>query len=100
MAQCELSSCRRGWSGGRALDPLPGDAVTRLAFSTLACPGWSLEEAVDAAVKVGYAGLELRLLDGALLPADLDANHPRRVPRVMTHSASPPAPLDPSTRLP
>jgi len=73
--------------------------VTRLAFSTLACPGWSLEEAVDAAVKVGYAGLELRLLDGALLPADLDANDRRRVARVMTDAGVAVAAVDTSIRL-
>jgi fatty-acyl-CoA synthase len=73
--------------------------MSRLAFSTLACPGWSLEEAVDAAVKLGYAGLELRLLDGALLPADLDAHDRRRVARVMTDAGVAVATVDTSIRL-
>lgn len=42
-----------------------------LAYSTLACPDWSLEQAAEAAVAYGYGALELRLLDGALIPADL-----------------------------
>ena len=44
----------------------------KLAFTTLACPNWSLEQAVAAARQYGYEGLELRLLDGELLRPDLD----------------------------
>jgi fatty-acyl-CoA synthase len=73
--------------------------VSRLAFSTLACPGWSLDEAVDAAVKLGYLGLELRLLDGALLPADLDAADRRRVAKVMIEAGVAVAAVDTSIRL-
>lgn len=73
--------------------------VNQLAFSTLACPGWSLEETVDAAVKLGYAGLELRLLDGALLPADLEPKDRRRVGRVMSDAGVAVAAVDTSIRL-
>jgi sugar phosphate isomerase/epimerase len=44
----------------------------KLAFTTLACPNWSLEQVIDAAQQNGYEGLELRLLDGEMLPADMD----------------------------
>jgi sugar phosphate isomerase/epimerase len=54
----------------------------RLAFSTLACPDWSLEEAADAAVRYGYAGLELRLLDGQIVPPTLSADQQAHVRRV------------------
>lgn len=50
-----------------------------LAFSTLACPGWSLEQAAEFAAAEGFAALELRLLDGALIPADLPPEGRRRV---------------------
>ncbi len=50
-----------------------------LAYSTLACPTWSLEQAAASAVASGYVALELRLLDGALVPADLPADGRRRV---------------------
>ncbi len=73
--------------------------MNRLAFSTLACPGWSLEEAVDAAANLGYGGLELRLLDGALLSADLDAKDRRRVTRVMIEAGIAVASVDSSIRL-
>ena len=39
----------------------------KLAYSTLGCPGWAIEQVVDAAVRSGYAGVELRLLDGEVI---------------------------------
>jgi sugar phosphate isomerase/epimerase len=50
----------------------------RLAFSSLGCPGWTLERAVDAAREYGYAGIELRLLDDQVIsPEALAANRER-----------------------
>jgi sugar phosphate isomerase/epimerase len=54
-----------------------------LAYSTLACPAWSLEQAAEAAVAYGYSALELRLLDGAIIPADLSAEGRQRVRDVL-----------------
>ena len=42
-----------------------------LVFSTLGSPGWSLERAAEQAVADGYAGLEVRILDGQIIPPDL-----------------------------
>ena len=42
-----------------------------LVFSTLGSPGWSLERASEQAVADGYAGLEVRILDGQVIPPDL-----------------------------
>jgi fatty-acyl-CoA synthase len=39
----------------------------KFSFSTLGCPGWSLEQIIDNALSYGYNGLELRLLDGEVL---------------------------------
>ena len=39
----------------------------KYAFSTLACPAWSVEQVIDAATGLGYDGVEFRLLDGALI---------------------------------
>lgn len=38
--------------------------MTRIAFSNLAAPAWTIERTVDAVHELGYDGLELRLLDG------------------------------------
>jgi len=36
----------------------------RICFSTLACPTWTLSQAVEIAVSSGYDGFELRFLEG------------------------------------
>ena len=40
--------------------------MMKLAFSTLGCPNWELEEVARAAREYGYAGVELRALGGGL----------------------------------
>jgi sugar phosphate isomerase/epimerase len=39
----------------------------RIAFSSLGCPGWTVEQIVDAAGRFGFTGIEWRLADGELL---------------------------------
>ena len=39
----------------------------KYAFSTLACPAWSIEQVAEAATRMGYNGVELRLLDGNVI---------------------------------
>jgi sugar phosphate isomerase/epimerase len=56
----------------------------KLAFSTLGCPGWTIEQAGEAARRYGYQGVELRLLDGEIIPADLDAAGRERVKRALS----------------
>ena len=56
----------------------------RLMFSTLGCPSWTLEQAADAAVAHGYGGLEIRLLDEEIIPADLTEGQRQRIRDVMT----------------
>ncbi len=51
----------------------------RLSFSSLACPGWSVERIVEAAVSYGYDGVEWRLADGALLGPDTPVNVWQRI---------------------
>ncbi len=58
-------------------------ANPRLMYSTLGCPKWTLEQAADAAVTYGYGGLEIRLLDGSLIPANLDTTARNRIRKVM-----------------
>ncbi len=37
--------------------------MLQFAFSTVACPQWSLKEVIDQATAMGYQGIELRTLD-------------------------------------
>ena len=45
----------------------------QLAFSTLACPTWSLEEILAAAGRYGYDGVEWRGLQGEIDLRNTDA---------------------------
>ncbi len=45
---------------------------TKLAFSTVACPEWTLEQVVDKAKAFGFAGVELRTLGGEESPLACD----------------------------
>jgi sugar phosphate isomerase/epimerase len=51
----------------------------RLAFSTLGCPNWTLEQVVDGAAEYGYDGIELRLLDGEPVGPSMGDEARRRV---------------------
>ena len=39
----------------------------KIAYSSLACPGWTIEEAIDKAVLYGYDAIEWRLADGEII---------------------------------
>ena len=42
----------------------------KLCFSTLGCPGWSLEQILDCVRTCGYEGVELRGLQGEMMLPD------------------------------
>jgi sugar phosphate isomerase/epimerase len=48
-----------------------------LSFTTLGCPAWTLERAVQAAREYGYDGIELRLVDGEILKPGADVERIR-----------------------
>lgn len=73
--------------------------MNRLAFSTLGCPDWSLEQALDAARRYGYDGLELRLLDGQIVEPSLPREERERVARLFAESGLPLCCLDSSIRV-
>jgi sugar phosphate isomerase/epimerase len=51
----------------------------RLAYSTLGCPQWTVEEAVAAAVRYGYDAIEWRMADGAIIEPDTPVSVRRRL---------------------
>src|SRR5205823_14409990 len=66
------------------------DALTRLAFSNLAAPAWTLERTLDAVGEYGYDGLELRLLDGEPIdPLSVDAGTRRAVGAALARAEVP-----------
>lgn len=54
----------------------------KLAYTSLACPGWTIEEAVTAAENYGYEGIEWRLADGELIGPETPASIRRRLREV------------------
>ncbi len=59
----------------------------RLAMTTLGCPAWDASRAFAAAAEMGYDGIELRCLDGALLSPMLDQGNRQELRRLsVTHN--------------
>lgn len=54
-----------------------------LAWSTLGSPGWSFEQTVEQAAANGYQALEVRLLDGQIIPSNLSAERRRQMKAVL-----------------
>ncbi|GCE30894.1 sugar phosphate isomerase [Dictyobacter alpinus] len=50
----------------------------KFAFSTLGCPQWTTEQVADNAVRLGYNGVELRLLDNEIIDPVRDADKVRK----------------------
>ncbi len=71
----------------------------KLAYSSLACPGWTVEEAADAVARYGFDGIEWRLADGEPITPQTSASVVRRVIEA-THARGLSVPaLDSSCRL-
>jgi sugar phosphate isomerase/epimerase len=71
----------------------------KIGFSTLGCPGWTLEQAVRAAAEQGYDGIELRLIDDQTITPDLVSAHKERIRRAFAGSGVELASLGSSVRL-
>lgn len=54
-----------------------------LAFSTLGCPEWTFEQAASHAAANGYAGLEVRVYDGDIIPPDLPASERAQIKDIL-----------------
>ena len=71
----------------------------KLAYSSLACPGWTVEEASDAVTRYGFDGIEWRLADGEPITSQTPESVLRRViEATRSHRLSVPA-LDSSCQL-
>jgi sugar phosphate isomerase/epimerase len=71
----------------------------RLAFSTLGCPDWSYERVLAEAQRDGYAGIELRVLDGQLVDLSLPPEERQRVKRLADAAGIAIACVDSSIKL-
>lgn len=71
----------------------------RLAFTTLACPSWSVEQVAENARAYGYEGVELRLLDGEVIDPGLAVSERNRVRTVFRDAGLPIIAVDSSIRV-
>lgn len=71
----------------------------KLTYTSLACPGWTIEEAVTAAKNYGYAAIEWRLADGAIIGPDTPADIRRRLREVPASHGIEVACLDSSCKV-
>ena len=71
----------------------------KIAFSTLACPAWSLERVIEAAREYGYEGVELRLVDGELIDAGMPHAERDRVRKAFAASNLPIVAVDTSIQI-
>ena len=71
----------------------------KLTYTSLACPAWTIEEAVSAAESYGYAAIEWRLADGAVIGPDAPADVRRRLREVPAAHGVEVACLDSSCRV-
>src|SRR5260370_8371998 len=69
------------------------------AFSTLACPSWTLEEALVKGREYGYRGVELRLVDGELIDDSMPVAERKRVGALIADSGLDLVAVDSSIRL-
>ena len=66
----------------------------RIAFSTLAFPDATLAEATALGRSWGYAGIELRLIDGQLIDSSMSAAERVRVKQTICLLYTSPSPRD------
>jgi sugar phosphate isomerase/epimerase len=71
----------------------------KLAFTTLACPGWTIEQAAHIGRAAGYEGIEIRLLDGDVVGPGLSATDRLRVRKACADEGLALVCLDTSVRI-
>lgn len=71
----------------------------KYAYSTLACPDWTIQEALEKTTEYGYDGIEIRLIDGETVNPDISAAERDRVAKIFADSDVPVFCLDSSLRF-
>ncbi|ROO60631.1 sugar phosphate isomerase/epimerase [Micromonospora sp. Llam0] len=71
----------------------------KLSYSTLACPAWSWQHAVDVARTLNYDGIEWRLVDGKMIDSDFPPGRAREITAAVTAAGLAVPALDTSVQL-
>jgi sugar phosphate isomerase/epimerase len=75
------------------------EEVMKFTLNTLGAPGWSLEDTARNARAYGYAGIDLRLLDGQVITVDTVRSASSRITALFPRQELPVAVLATSVRL-
>lgn len=59
----------------------------KIAFSNLACPEWTVEEAIVRGTEYGYDGIEIRLFDGQVIPSTLTSLERARIRHALAETS-------------
>jgi sugar phosphate isomerase/epimerase len=73
--------------------------MNKLAFTTLACPDWSVPQVIEAAGRYGYDGVELRLIDGETIEPTMPREERERIGRLFAAANLPIVCVDSSIRV-
>lgn len=73
--------------------------MIKVAFSTLACPGWTVPEVIEAARRYGYDGVEVRLIDGEVIDPAMPRADRARIGGLFEAAELPVVCVDSSIRL-
>lgn len=73
--------------------------MSKLAFTTLGCPNWSVPEVIDGARRYGYEGVELRLIDGEVIDEKMPREERERIGRLFGEADLPIVCVDSSIRI-
>lgn len=73
--------------------------MTKLAFTTLSCPDWSVSQVIEAVGRYGYDGVELRLIDGEIIDPSMPRDERERIGRLFDAAGVPICCVDSSIRL-
>jgi sugar phosphate isomerase/epimerase len=71
----------------------------QLAYTTLACPDWDWQAAINAARDYGYDGVEWRLVDGEVVTREFPLETALRISEAVTRAGLQTCALDSSVRL-
>lgn len=71
----------------------------KIAYSNLASPEWSMEKVFENAVKFGFDGVEIRLVDGEVIRSGMDADTRNRIVKLAKDASVDIVGLGASTRF-
>jgi len=71
----------------------------KFAYTTLACPDWDWQTAINAAKEYGYDGIEWRLVNGEVIPRDFPSETSKQIKDAVANAGLETCGVDSSVKL-